>query len=225
MKIKRSISEGGRGWNLVEYMKQNGPWNKGLKGEEYKKHYDNNKPGGYGENKLKGKTYEDIYGKEKAEQHRIKRSITIKKHYDNGTATFGFPKDGTMKEKRKKQIFPKKDTYIERKIQEYLRLLGYDFFTHQYIEDIEHGYQCDISIPIQRRIPVKTILEVDGDWWHGNPKKYTNPNKLQKEQIQEDIVRTKELLNKGFRVIRIWESDVNKLSLEDFSLIILKGGK
>ena len=46
---------------------------------------------------LKGRTYEDIYGPEKAKEQREKRRMKTKEKYDNGTATFGFPKDGTMK--------------------------------------------------------------------------------------------------------------------------------
>jgi very-short-patch-repair endonuclease len=214
----------GNGKNLVEHVKKYGAWNKGLTGKKFLKHYKNGAEDLARPYQLKGKTYEEIYGEEKSKEQKEKRRIKTKEKYDNGTATFGFPKDGTMKEKRKKQIFPKKDSAPERKVQEYLRLLGYDFYTHQYIESIEHGYQCDISLPVQRRIPIKTIIEVDGDWWHGNPKKYPKLNDNQRLQIEEDKIRTKELLEKGFRVIRIWESEIKELQLEKFSLLVLKGG-
>ena len=105
-----------------------------------------------------------------------------------------------MKESRKKQICPIKDTSIEVKIQEYLKLLGIDFFTHQYIKEIEHGYQCDILIPA-----MDLIIECDGDYWHKYP-------------IGTDIdhIRTKELIEKGFKVLRLWEREIKAMSLNEF---------
>jgi hypothetical protein len=38
------------------------------------------------------------------------------------------------------------------------------FFTHQYIKEIEHGYQCDILIPLMR-----LVIECYGDYWHKYP--------------------------------------------------------
>ena len=57
-----------------------------------------------------------------------------------------------------KIVFPIKDTSIEVKIQNYLKELGVEFFTHQYI-DIEHGYQCDVFIPILTQFinPIKNL--------------------------------------------------------------------
>ena len=168
---------------------------------------------------LKGRTYEDIYGPEKAKEQKEKRRMKTKEKYDNGTATFGFPKDGTMKIKRSKQIFPIKDTWIEEKVQKWLMLLGINFYTHQYMDELENAYQCDISIPLQGQIPQKTILECDGDWWHGNPAKYPHPNKMQIDRRERDKKRTAELKSKGFRVIRLWESEIKQMQLEQFAKI------
>jgi G:T-mismatch repair DNA endonuclease (very short patch repair protein) len=168
---------------------------------------------------LKGRTYEDIYGPKKAKEQKEKRRMKTKEKYANGTATFGFPTDGTMKLRRAKQICPVRDTKIELKIQYYLHLLGLEFYDHYYTSEITHAYQCDISIPVQGRIKQKTIIECDGDWWHGNPNKYPEPNQMQKEQIEEDKIRTQELIEKGFNVIRLWETQINKLDLESFAEI------
>ena len=168
---------------------------------------------------LKGRTYEDIYGPEKAKEQREKRKLKTQEKYNNGTATYGFPKDGTMKIKRSKQIFPVKDTWIEEQVQKWLMLLGIDFYTHQYMEELENAYQCDISIPRQGQIPQKTIIECDGDWWHGNPAKYPKPNKMQMDRMDRDKKRTKELQEKGFRVIRLWESEIKQMQLEQFAKI------
>lgn len=115
-----------------------------------------------------------------------------------------------IKEKRAEQIFPVKDTSIELKIQNFLKELSIEFFTHQYMH-IEHGYQCDILIP-----SMNLVIEVDGDYWHGNPLIYPNPNDCQQEQINEDRIRNLELIDKGFRVLRLWESEINVISIEQF---------
>ena len=111
-----------------------------------------------------------------------------------------------LKESRAKQIFPKKDTKIEVKIQEYLKLLGIDFFTHQYIKEIEHSYQCDILIP-----SLNLVIECDGIYWH----KYPMGNEL-------DHIRTKELIEKGFKVLRLWEHEIDALNVNQFKMRLEK---
>jgi very-short-patch-repair endonuclease len=101
---------------------------------------------------------------------------------------------------RAKQIFPLKDTSIELKIQSYLKQLNIDFFTHQYIKEIEHGYQCDILIP-----SINLVIECDGDYWH----KYPIGTEI-------DKIRTSELISKGFKVLRLWEHEIKVMELNEF---------
>jgi len=53
------------------------------------------------------------------------------------------------------------------------------------------------------------IIEVDGDYWHGNPKKkhyYKYVNEIKdNDKLKEDIAK-----KKGYKVIRLWESDIKK---------------
>lgn len=105
-----------------------------------------------------------------------------------------------MKERRKKQILPTKDTSIEVKIQNFLKSLGIDFFTHQYMKEIEHGYQCDIFIP-----SMNLVIECDGDYWH----KYPTGREI-------DHIRTSELIEKGFKVLRLWGFEIKKMDLNNF---------
>lgn len=105
-----------------------------------------------------------------------------------------------IKERRKKQVLPLEDTSIELKIQDYLKQLKVNFFTHKYIKDIEHGYQCDIWIP-----SIELIIECDGDYWHKYPK-----------GTDIDHIRTKELIEKGFKVLRLWEHEINTMTLNTF---------
>ena len=105
-----------------------------------------------------------------------------------------------IKEARKNQIILFTSS-IEIKIQNYLKQLGIEFFTHQYIKEIKHGYQCDILIP-----SMKLIIECDGNYWH----KYPIGNTL-------DHIRNKELCEAGFRILRLWESEIKNLSLSELN--------
>lgn len=100
---------------------------------------------------------------------------------------------------RKKQILPIKDSSIEIKVQNFLKDLGIDFLVHQYMK-IKHSYQCDILIP-----SLNLIIECDGDYWHKYP--------LGKEI---DNIRTQELIEQGFKVLRLWEREIKVMKLIDF---------
>lgn len=127
------------------------------------------------------------------------------------------------KKARSKCILPFKNTSIEVKIQNFLKQLNIEFYTHQYMH-IEHFYRCDIFIPIQNKVNQNTIIECYGDYWHGNILKYPKLNQMQIEQIEEDKIRTKELIEKGYRVIRLWENEIKVMNLNNFELCV-KGGK
>jgi G:T-mismatch repair DNA endonuclease (very short patch repair protein) len=88
--------------------------------------------------------------------------------------------------------------------------LGIEFYTHQY-KGIKHDYQTDIFIP-----SLNLVIECDGDYWHANPLKFTNPSNRQLKQIDKDKIRTKELKEKGYNVLRLWECDIKQLNLNDF---------
>lgn len=104
------------------------------------------------------------------------------------------------KESRKLMVRPMHDTKIEVKLQKYLKQLGVEFYTHQYIKDIEHGYQCDILIPSKN-----CIIEAYGNYWHSYP--------LAREI---DIIRCKELRENGYKVLIFWESEIRPMRIEEF---------
>jgi very-short-patch-repair endonuclease len=182
------------------------PWNKGLKGVQ----------------KVWNKGLKNCYNEEIKKQ----MSNTWKNKYKEGFIHPMFGKKHNestrqkMKLKRNQRVMPMRDTKIELKIQKLLTDLKIEFYHHYYTSEITHAYQCDMFIPIQKGINQKTIIECDGDWWHCNPLKFPNPSIWQKEQIKEDKIRTKELIEKGFRVIRLWETDINNLNLKGFEQII-----
>jgi len=96
---------------------------------------------------------------------------------------------------------PKKDTTIEVKIQKFLEELKIEYFKHKYIKEIKHGYQCDIFIP-----SLNLVIECDGDYWHSYP-----------TGKEIDHIRTSELIEKGFKVLRLWEFEINKMNIEEFN--------
>jgi very-short-patch-repair endonuclease len=105
---------------------------------------------------------------------------------------------------RSKQIFPLKDTKIEIKIREFLDILQIEYFQHKYISEITHSYQCDFFIPSKN-----LVIECDGDYWH----KYPTGNEI-------DHIRTKELIEKGFKVLRLWENEIKIIDINKFNDII-----
>lgn len=144
----------------------------------------------------------EVCGKLIGENHSCKNPFQGKTH----TKEVRDILRNNMRLRRMSEIFPKKDTSIEIKIQGQLRELGYDFFTHQYRTEIEHGYQCDIFVP-----SLNLVIECDGDYWH----KYPVGNDI-------DHVRTSELIAKGFKVLRLWEKDIRMMSLDDLKEKISK---
>jgi len=86
-----------------------------------------------------------------------------------------------------------------------------------------YPYNVDAYIPAS-----KTIYEFLGDYWHGNPQKYS-PNKLNKHCLRsfrslysETFDRLYYLKNKGYCVKYIWESDWKKFQRGRTSHIAIK---
>lgn len=208
--------------NRYKFPKGYTPWNKGLtkkidkrlvRTEEYKKSMIGSGNTFYGkkhteESKIKiasryypkGKEH-PFFGKHIWKEKRHPRGMLNKQ---NKWGKHTVAEREKIKTARAKQIFPVKDTKIEVKIQMFLKELGYNFFTHQYIKEIEHGYQCDILIPA-----LNLIIECDGNYWHNYP--------IGKEI---DNIRTKELIKKGFKVLRLWEHDINQMTINQFGLLL-----
>ena len=125
-----------------------------------------------------------------------------------------------LKIARAKQVLPFKDSSPEVKIQNFLKTLGIEFFTHQYMKEIKHAYQCDILIP-----SMNLVIECDGDFIHCNPARYSPdfvryPNSKDNQPAyviwERDRLRTKELIEKGFKVLRLWEFEINEMSIKEF---------
>lgn len=175
------------------------PWNKGKKGLQVG--WLNGKKGmGLIKSNKKGKTVEEIYDKETANKMK-----------------------NQLKENRANQVFPLKDTKPEIIAREFLDQLKIKYKQHSMINEIKYRYQCDFIIPKQPGINQKTILELDGNYWHANPEYNGNfmnyPQKIRANRIK-DFERTAQLEEKGFKVIRLWEHEIKDMDLDKFKTII-----
>lgn len=54
------------------------------------------------------------------------------------------------------------------------------------------------------------IIQFDGDYWHGNPSLYTNPDARQLRRMRLDKSQDAYLRKCGFTIIRIWESEIRE---------------
>lgn len=69
------------------------------------------------------------------------------------------------------------------------------------------GFEFDFYLPEH-----KTFIEVNGDYFHANPLKYKKSamNLMQKKNYKRDVVKMNVAVEKDYRVIYIWETDINK---------------
>jgi len=103
-----------------------------------------------------------------------------------------------------------RNTIPEKIYEELLKFSGLkeniDYFKQKNIED----KSIDFYIPLS-----KTCVFIDGDFWHCNPKKFNDnflhPRKqMTAKQIWEHDKNISSLLqSKGYKVVRIWESEIN----------------
>jgi len=52
------------------------------------------------------------------------------------------------------------------------------------------------------------LLEVDGDYWHANPKIYSSMNEAQRKNVNNDKYKEKLAKDRGFLIFRAWESEI-----------------
>jgi len=94
---------------------------------------------------------------------------------------------------------PFKDTKPELKMKEILNSLNIPF---------EHQFRLENHLFDFHILNTNTLIEVDGDYWHGNPKKYSKLSKKQKENKQRDIKHSITAKDNGFVLLRFWQSDI-----------------
>lgn len=113
--------------------------------------------------------------------------------------------------KTKNKLFTKsRETKIELAVHKILRDNDIDFITQ--FSDIGK-YYVDIFIPSKN-----LVLEVDGDFWHANPKLYDAEKilpfprgpKMAKEIWERDRIRQSEIESLGYNVVRVFGSEISE---------------
>jgi DNA mismatch endonuclease, patch repair protein len=110
-------------------------------------------------------------------------------------------------------VYPFRDSKPERMIQIALALNGIKFEKHKLIKLDKSFHRTDVFIE------PNICIEVDGDYFHAHPAKYApdhvmftkeNENIYAKDIIAKDVILNHKLMNMGYFVIRLWESDIKK---------------
>jgi len=94
---------------------------------------------------------------------------------------------------------PFKDTKPELKMKEILNELNIPF---------EHQFRLGNHLFDFHILNTNFLIEVDGDYYHGNTKKFIKLSEKQLKQYQKDIKNEKLVKENNFILLRFWESDI-----------------
>lgn len=187
--------------------------------------------------KIKGKTYNEFYGIEKSKSIKkslsccrigkpglagekngmygklpynkgISPSDTVKEKIRRGAINYWNSLNEVDLKRRKDKLredwIIKRDKYSEidtipEKITETLLIE----LNAKYVKKQNIGYyNCDFLI---NNI---IVIEVQGDYWHGNPNRYNTFDKIQEKNIMRDNRKFKYLSSNGYDVLYLWEYDL-----------------
>ena len=133
-------------------------------------------------------------------------------------ALTGKPKSDTHRKilcetlaRNRKEILKGNPSKLEFTFADILTGLGIEF-THQYEVD---GFDYDFHIP-SRNI----LIEVDGDYWHGNPEKFSELNNMQRKNKGLDKLKTIHAERHNYTLQRFWETDIVNNRFEVVSKLI-----
>ena len=149
-----------------------------------------------------------MYGKHHTEEHNKKIGVSLIGKHKGWKHTEETKIKIRIARSKQKMSYPRANTSIEIKIQNYVKELGEMFETQKSI--LGHP---DIFLP-----EYNLCIFPDGDYFHANPNQYKNEQiikfpggKLKKsnELWNYDKDVTTKLENQGYAVLRFWENDIN----------------
>lgn len=94
------------------------------------------------------------------------------------------------------------------------------------LEELEIPFQCKFRIYDKEKVNfwfreydflilnTNVLIEVDGDYWHGNKNIFVELTEFQKSVQMNDEIKENFAKNKGYSVIRFWGSDIKQNSQE-----------
>jgi very-short-patch-repair endonuclease len=169
----------------------------------------------------KGLSYDEAYGKDRAEL--LRQSISANQDRSKKISEFhkGKPKSKEHTEKLKKQLAINRRERLtsgkmskpEKIMQDILESNGIDY---QYQHELS-GFFYDFYIPSK-----SLLIEVDGDFWHCKPNtKYENPvMEEQTKNVVNDKKKTAIAYSNGYTLLRFWESDIQNNRLKVMKTLI-----
>lgn len=98
------------------------------------------------------------------------------------------------------QIGSNNKTSIELKIESILDSLDIEYFDHIKVGP-DFNFEGDYVVG-------DIVIEVNGDYWHGNPSIYSVPNSMQRFAIEKDQIKKEYFESIGYKVITIWEEEI-----------------
>ena len=94
----------------------------------------------------------------------------------------------------------KNESKLEKEFKKILALLNINYIFQYTV----CGYNYDFYIPDKN-----ILIEVDGDWWHCNPKLNIQPiHESQKHTVKHDVIKNKIAEDNGYTLIRFWENEI-----------------
>ena len=144
----------------------------------------------------KGGTYQKPRSKTIRKKKKLTREEIIKRNIERSKKPH--PKYGTSKLEKK---FAK----------EFLEKLGIKYEEQFEAKDIKRFY----DFKLEGRI----LIEVDGSYWHSYGKVYEEMNPMQKRNARVDEIKNKWAHSNGYKLIRIWEHDINNNPQKVFEVL------
>lgn len=74
-------------------------------------------------------------------------------------------------------------------------------YTAQYL--FKNKFTVDAFVPAHR-----LVIQIDGDYWHGHPDRFPNPDERQQRRMNYDRSQDAYMKACGFHVVRVWETDL-----------------
>lgn len=144
----------------------------------------------------KGGTYQKPRSKTVRKKKKLTREEIIKRNIERSKKPH--PKYGTSKLEKK---FAK----------EFLEKLGIKYEEQFEAKDIKRYF----DFKLEGRI----LIEVDGSYWHSYGKVYEEMNPIQKRNARVDEIKNKWAHSNGYKLIRIWEHDINNNPQKVFEVL------